>query len=169
MGWMSRILGKEDTAKEKGKEGQVSAALGVQYHADLMPEYLATHQELVKLFTNIGDKAKAGDFQAVSAALVAFKTALESHLLSENVRFYSYLEQQFKSNPENHQLVKSFRVEMRGIARQVVEFIRKWREAGINANTLDDFMEEYQQVGSVLSTRIASEEHDLYPLYQPPE
>lgn len=170
MGWMSRMLGKGGNAKEQGNDGgQAAVVPGVQYHADLMPGYLVKHQELVALFTVIGDKVQSGDFQSVPAALVAFKTALESHLLSENVRFYSYLEQQFRSTPDNYQLVKSFRVEMRGIARQVVDFIRKWREAGVNANTVDDFMEEYRQVGNVLATRIEAEEQDLYPLYQPPE
>lgn len=89
-------------------------------------------------------------------------------MLSEAVHFYGYLEQQLADQAEKVQLVMDFRLEMRGIAREVARFIRKWQDAGLSADTVFDFLEEYHQVGQVLQRRIQVEESDLYPLYQPP-
>lgn len=170
MGWMSKIMGTDDKRKQLIAEKRAQpAATGIAYHAELVTDYLAAHQELVQLFAAVGDAAKQEKFAGLSQALTEFKVGLEGHVLSENVRFYGYLEQQLKSSPDNYQLVKSFHSEMSGIARQVVQFVRKWKDTGVSAQTLTDFLQDYRQVGQVLTRRISAEEKDLYPLYQPPQ
>lgn len=53
-----------------------------------------------------------------------FKTRLESHLLTENYRLYAYLEDRLSADPENSELMRDFRREMREIAKDVMGFIR---------------------------------------------
>jgi hypothetical protein len=168
VGWMSKIMGADTKRKQLVEEKQVQpAAAGIAYHPELVGEYKSTHRELEKLFAAIGDVVGQGDVAALSQALAAFKAELEGHVLSENVRFYGYLEQQLKGSPDNYQLVKGFHSEMSVIARQVVQFVRKWKETN-PANSLDEFLDDYRQVGEVFARRIGAEERDLYPLYQPP-
>lgn len=169
MGWMSRKLGKDRKQQEMVNETRDRApGAGVQYHPGLIDTYVSTHRELEELFNSLGKKAKAGDYTGALEVLTRFKTTLESHLLSENVRFYAYVEQQMKGDRENAMLIKSFRTEMNDIARKVVRFVRKWRENGINPATVTDFLNEYREIGRILQRRMEAEEKDLYSLYMPP-
>ncbi|MCG4274989.1 hypothetical protein, partial [Acetobacter senegalensis] len=76
-----------------------------------------------------------------------------------------YMEEQFADQQDKARLVAAFRHEMRDIARQVTQFIRKWLDAGVTPLSLDEFLDEHQKVGAVLQRRIQVEESDLYPLY----
>lgn len=169
MGWMSRKLGKDKQQQQMVEESRNRApGKGVQYHPGLIDTYITEHRKLETLFTDVGKSAKSGDYAGALKALTEFKTTLESHLLSENVRFYAYVEQQMKGDRENAMLIKSFRTEMNDIARQVVRFVRKWRESGVDQATVTDFLNEYRSVGQVLQRRMEAEERDLYTLYMPP-
>lgn len=166
MGWIGRLFGKTKNKKLiEEKQQQKTSGANISHHEGLMEEYLDDHKELVALITSVGKAAKSGHFTEVQNKLAEFKTVLEGHLLNENVRLYAYLEQQFRNQPENLQLVKDFRKEMRGIASAVTKFIKYWREAGVTAATSDAFMQEYQTIVNVLGKRINAEEKHLYPLY----
>lgn len=167
MGWMSRLVGKDEDKQQTVKEKQQATAGTISYHKTLIPEYLKAHKELIGIFAKIGDSAKTGDFARTKDLLAEFKTGFDGHLLSENVRFYAYMEELFRGNQENHELVQEFRSEMSGIARSVSKFIRKWRDSGIRPETQDAFLGEYREIGKVLKRRIEAEESSLYPLYQP--
>lgn len=170
MGWMSRFAGKDEKKQNIVTEAQLrkhQGAASIQHHPGLIDQYLSTHRELESLFGNMGDAVKQGKYDRLQAAIVDFKSTFESHLLSENVRFYGYMAQLMKADQHNTELVKSFRTEMAGIARHVSKFLRKWKEGGVTAETSEEFMEEYTRIGEVLARRIHSEEKDLYPLYRP--
>src|SRR5690625_772057 len=169
MGWMSRKLGKDKQQRKMVNEKKDhSPGEGVQYHPSLIDNYISTHRRLEELFAATGKKAKHGDYAGALEALSAFKTAMESHLLSENVQFYAYVEQQMKGDREKFALIKGFRSEMNDIARKVVRFTRKWRESGIDQPTVSAFLTEYRSVGEILQRRMEAEEKDLYTLYLPP-
>ncbi|WP_343793276.1 hypothetical protein [Dokdonella soli] len=86
--------------------------------------------------------------------------------MTENVHFYVYLEQSFRGDEENKALIHDFRREMNGIARGVVEFVRRYQQAPVSADNCAAFLKEYEAVGKLLVMRIEREEGNLYPLYQ---
>jgi hypothetical protein len=144
----------------------IPAARVPRYDSSLIPSLKHDHHNLVEMFEQIGRLAEMGRFRELPATLVAFKTALESHVISENVRFYNYVENSLAGDDENIQLIRSFRKEMNGIARGVVDFVKKYHRYDFDESTRQAFLREYAAVGGLLAQRIQREESNLYPLYQ---
>jgi len=140
-------------------------ARSIQFDPNLVDSLKDDHIELVQAYGRLGEEAEAGRFGGISEGLIAFKTRLEAHLLTENVRFYVYLEQSMGGDPENMAIIRSFRQEMNGIARGVVDFVRRYQQQPLHAGNRDAFMQEYEAVGKLLVMRVEREENNLYPLY----
>lgn len=144
-------------------------ARAIQYDPKLVPQLRDDHAELLSTYSRVNVLLSEGRFNEIPRALKQFKTRLEGHLLTENVRFYNYVEQQLADDPVNIEIIKDFRKEMNGIARTVVGFLKKYITNGVNAGNFNTFRKEYQAIGSALQDRIEREERDLYALYWPPE
>ncbi|MBA1146932.1 hemerythrin domain-containing protein [Ectothiorhodospiraceae bacterium WFHF3C12] len=142
--------------------------MGNDYDAELIHTLQTDHQELLSLFGKMGRRLQSGDYAPIKSDLTLFKTRLESHLLTENYRLYAYLEDRLSSDPENSELMRDFRKEMREIAKDVMGFIRTYTSSGVNEGNVQEFERAYKQVGERLKQRIAQEERNLYPMYRPP-
>ena len=169
-----RILGgKKGSSSQALPQGlpasnqQRRGGFAINYDPDLVPALKRDHADLVKQFGAIGDGAKQGNYREIPQMLNAFKVHLEGHLIAENVRFYNYVENSMQHDPDNVTLVRSFRREMNAIARGVVDFVKKYQTVEFDQRMRDEFMTDYQTVGSLLAQRIQREESSLYPLYQP--
>ena len=138
----------------------------IRYDANLVARLKNDHRELVEAYGNLGKDVQAGRYAGVPGSLLAFKTRLEAHLLTENVHFYVYLEQFLANDEENRAIIHDFRREMNGIARGVVEFVRRYQQSPVTAANCADFLRDYEAVGKLLVMRIEREEGNLYPLYQ---
>lgn len=139
----------------------------IRYDPGLVANLRNDHSELVTMYGQLGQDVRDGHYQRIPNALLAFKTRLEAHLLIENVRFYVYLEQALAGDSENMAIIRDFRREMNGIARGVVEFVRRYQQMRVTVANANDFMREYDEVGKLLVMRIEREEGNLYPLYAP--
>lgn len=158
-------------AEAKGEKRNLKAErdkASITYSAQLVPSLLNDHKELFKLYDDIETNLNTGNFDSLPRLLGAFKTKLDVHLLSENLRFYCYLEQSLATQPEELEIMKNFRHEMNSIARAAVNFVRKWQTAGVTSASTKTFTLEAEQVKSLLVERMQREETGLYPLYQPP-
>lgn len=144
-----------------------SAAPGtsIHYHPDLIGRLTADHQVLLKLFSEAGVAAVRGDVIAAAARLEEFRVALQSHLLTENIRLYVYLQHSLADDAASHALIHEFRHEMDGIGRAVVAFLGKYRDLAAHPERAGEFSAELAAVGKVLVERIRREENTLYPLY----
>ena len=110
--------------------------------------------------------AVEGRYANIAAALSAFKAKFDLHILEENLHFYCYIEEKLSARAESQALIKTFRSEMNAIARGVVNFIKKYRMAGVRLSNGKEFLTELRQFGALLVQRIGREENDLYTLYQ---
>jgi hypothetical protein len=137
------------------------------YDSGLVPALKNYHQELVALFEQIGRTYEQRRFTEIPALLTAFKTRLEAHLLTENVRFYNYVESTLRDDAENLSLIRDFRREMNSIARGVIDFVKKYQAQHDPEHLLHGFLADYRTVGGLLVQRIQREEGNLYPLYMP--
>lgn len=170
--WRKLFGGDEE--KMNGRQAPASAAAtappaaarGIRFDPTLVNGLKRDHRELVDMYGKIGRLIEGGHFGDIPGELLVFKTRLEAHLLTENVRFYTYLEQSLESDTDNAAIIHDFRREMNGIARAVIEFVKRYQVARFDEATKRQFTDEYAKVGGLLAQRIEREESNLYPLYQ---
>lgn len=170
MGFFGKLLGKSDEVPSIPANARpISAAAPRQigYDPKLIDSLLHDHAQLGQIFTRIGEAPKTGNFSEVCALLVQFKSRLEAHILTENVRFYTYLQQSLANDLENARMMTDFRREMNVIARGVIDFVKQYQSCGFAPDERMQFANDYATVGKLLEQRLDSEENSLYPLYQP--
>lgn len=170
MSIFGKLLGTKD-----GKEPEAvpfSAAnqpvRTISYDPDLMESLLRDHGQLSACYKNIGKLLQADKLGDIRGELINFKTQLQAHILSENVRFYTYIEQSLQGDTSNLETLHDFRREMNIIARKVVDFVKRYQPTGaLDDKTRLDFANHYEEAGKLLTQRLQQEESSLYPLYQP--
>lgn len=136
------------------------------YDSGLVPLLKHDHAELLDIYEHIGQVYERRRYHELPALLTTLKTRLEAHLLTENVRFYNYVEASLSNDPENFALIRDFRREMNSIAKSVIEFVKRYQKQ-VNEFDAGGFQSDYLQVGGLLQQRIQREESNLYPLYFP--
>ena len=156
----------EPTPETAAPQGQVAPGTQIAYDPNLIGTLMEDHQEILKIFGDISQKFEAADYGGVSASLIDFRTALQGHLLTENVRLYIYLEHSLGSDPANYDLIHGYKHEMDGIGKTVMAFLKKYDTIGVDADLAASFGRDLQEVGGVLVKRVEAEERTLYPLYQ---
>ncbi|MBK7314826.1 hemerythrin domain-containing protein [Candidatus Aalborgicola defluviihabitans] len=139
---------------------------GIQFYPELIKDLIGDHRRLFQLYDSIKESFTHRDLATVSGNLKEFGALVRNHLLTENMRLYIYLQQQMAGDEINSALVRSFRKEMDGIGKNVLDFLEKYKEIEKSSDAdLSSFSGELDQIGSVVSTRMKREELTLYPLY----
>ncbi|MDR1994102.1 hemerythrin domain-containing protein [Azonexus sp.] len=146
-------------------EESVAPGTNIRFHPELIEKLTGDHRLLLGLFGETSDAAARGDVAAAAERLEAFRTALQGHLLTENIRLYVYLEHLFADDPSSHSLIHEFRHEMDGIGKAVISFLLKYEELATHPELAEVFANDLAAVGKVLVNRIEREEGTLYPLY----
>jgi len=161
---------KEKQAEEtqsQDKEQEYSAAPGtdIRFDPSLIAGLKGDHQTLLSLYRETKSAFDAKRYKAVSEKLDKFRSALQAHLLTENIRLYIYLSHMFKTDETNFELIRGFRREMDDIAKTALNFLRKYEAIGVDPELAPSFEKDFDIIGQVLGTRIQKEESVLYPLY----
>lgn len=139
----------------------------INYDPHLIQELEHEHSQLVDLYGRIWQEGFEKNDYAKTASLIAqFKSDFQAHLLTENVKFYVYLEQTLAKDKHNLDIVREFRTDMNEIANGVVKFCKKY-QGNFNIALIQQFKQDYANVGEVLTRRVSLEEKSLYVLYQP--
>ena len=141
---------------------------GIAYDPKLVPSLLEEHAQLGKLFGQIGEMHRAGNADGVCRLLSQFKSRIEAHVLTENVRFYNFLEQSMRGDGANVELMRSFRRDMNDIVRQVINFVKRYQQEYPTPQGAASFGAAYQEIAVLLERRLDSEEGSLYPMYVKP-
>lgn len=144
-------------------------APGTSIHHDptLIAKLRKDHQVLFDIYNQVQAAFDAKNFARVKDLLAEFRSTVQQHLLTENVKLYIYLSHQLASDAANAQIISEFRHEMNGIARVVMDFLRRYTEGPLGANEAAAFKKELEEIGSALVKRTQREENTLYPLYLP--
>ncbi len=169
MGLFDKLFGNKRAAEAEQPsiaKASISAPRAISYDPNLVSSLKRDHGDLVALYQHLAQLQQQGRYEEIRGELVNFKTRFEAHILTENVRFYTYLEQSLMSDGHNAELMRDFRREMNTIARGVVNFVKKYQTAEFNAAERSQFAQDFQDVGGLLSQRIEREESSLYPLYR---
>lgn len=155
---------RQESASEKPV---LAPGTHIGYHAELVSQLEGDHQNLLRIMGMVGEALAAHDLTAVVLRLDEFRSAIQDHLLTENVRLYVYLEHALVQDPVSHALIHEFRREMDGIGKAVLNFLAKYRALETQPDLVHTFGDDLNAVGKVLAERIRREEAMLYPLYMP--
>jgi len=138
----------------------------IHYDPQLVPRLVQDHRRLAELFERLKQDCERRDARTLQADLTRFSDVLRDHLLTEDVRFYVYLQHELAYA----QVVRRFQREIRVIGRDLTRFLIEYgqRRQG-DAASWQGLDQNLQKIGPILAARIAIEERDLYPLYQPPK
>lgn len=153
------------TQRPAAPMGSAAPGTAIRYHPELVGQLLHDHQALLRLYTLTLAAARRGDVTQAADHLEEFRILLQGHLLTENVRLYVYMEHALANDASSHQLIRSFRHEMDGIGRAVVDFLSAYRDLAQHPELAPQFVEALEGIGKVLAERIRREEQTLYPLY----
>lgn len=139
----------------------------IHYDAQLVAHLIDDHRRLEAQFADIIAASQARDVDRLTRSLSSFGNGIRDHLLTENVRFYIYL--QHTGDAEQAAIVHSFQHEMRSIGKALTAFLfRHGEREEWGDQDWSVFTRELDEIAQVLSRRIATEESTLYPLYKPP-
>lgn len=154
---------------EASPQAEVHTAPGTQirYSPDLIASLQNDHQTLLGLYGEINTAFEEKRYADVSSMLTTFRSGLNAHLLTENVRLYIYLDRSLAGDATSSELIHGFRKEMDEIAKVALGFLRKYEAIGVDEDLADHFATDFATIGKVLVERIQKEESTLYPLYMP--
>ena len=146
-------------------EYKTAPGTSIHFDPELVAQLKDDHKALIGLYMEIKSLFEAENYKAVSKNLGDFRTALQGHLLTENVRLYIYLDHMFQMDEINSELIRGFRKDMDGIAKVAINFLKKYEEIGVDQDLAIRFADDFSTIGEVLTKRIEKEETILYPLY----
>lgn len=170
MGVFGKLFGGSNKALPEATAAPVAdkSARTIGYVPELMESLLNDHRQLTASYARVGKLLQEDRFDDARDELINFKTRLHAHILSENVRFYTYLEQSLQGDKNNLDTLHDFRREMNIIARDIMGFVRRYQSSeALSSKARFDFANDYDAAGKLLAYRLQQEESKLYPLYQP--
>src|SRR5689334_7393112 len=135
--WVRTLLGFDEPSLKA-----VQDEARIRFSPELIPQLKDDHAGLLRLHGRIEALAKAGQFGEVVPALRMFKSKFDLHILTENVKFYCYVEENLARRFGDLRTIREFRREMNGIARTVVNFVRKYLDGGVTPATGAEFLAE---------------------------
>ena len=164
---MFGFLTKKRRSKVPQRKAVTSPSEGISYDDSLIENFQDEHKSLLRLFGVIKAAAEQKDFKRVQIKLKRFTSILRGHLLTENVKLYVYLSKELANDPENKEIIMSFRREMMQIGKVVNQFVTAYSKPVWSDDMREYFLPELLAIGEVLVERIEREENTLYPLYLP--
>ena len=156
---------EETQSQDKSQEYSAAPGTDIRFDPSLIGGLKSDHQTLLNLYRQIKSAFDTRQYEAVSKKLDEFRSALQEHLLTENIRLYIYLPHMFKTDETNFELIRGFRKEMDDIAKTALNFLKKYEAIGVDPELAPSFAKDFDTIGQMLGTRIQKEESVLYPLY----
>lgn len=124
------------------------------------------HENILSIYHDILENLYDTEFRDIQNKLRHFKLSFNEHLYIKNIKLYVFLEHNLKDQEEKFLMMRKHRREMRTIEITINRFLSSWIDSGIYKETIQQFEEEFQLIGSELNRRINNEETYLHPLYK---
>lgn len=160
---------KQQLDKPEPSGSAMAPGSKIPYRPDMIQRFQEQHAELQKTFSGIMSRARSNDFAYTRKSLHVFKQDLTSHLLEENIKLYTYLSRCLANDPDNKERMQNMRSEMEHIGTAMMRIINKYVAMEIPPSDKQAFLDDLDEVGTMLFNRIEQEESSLYAMYVPPE
>jgi hypothetical protein len=144
---------------------QGAGCIEIVRQEDLTLKLIEDHRALLSLYRQVKRDADGGHWIAVEMALNDFQISLTDHVLTETIRLYAYLKQQYKHDHEAYNSIQDFSVEMSNMRKYLVLAFSEYHDISTDTKKQLAFPSAWHDVGMALAKRMAREETALYPLY----
>lgn len=155
----------KNTTTEQANTSPQAQTSGIPFYENLISDLKDDHQQLDIIYNDVIALVEKNKIEKAAARLKDYGALLKSHLLTENMRLYIYLQQKVADDAVNTQLVRAFRKEMDGIAMPVLNFLDRYANSLAIKNSLLEFTQEFRKINDSVHERMQREEQTLYPLY----
>jgi len=156
-----------NSRNDSSKKGKNTTETSPEYDNKLVSSLHDDHRQIIKLYNLILTSAKNKDYTNVQCLLVDFATSLAHHLQIEDKQLYGFLKLLAgKKSKLEHKIIADFSSEMKDIAISVFSSINQSPNIPVNDANVDDFIEEFSEIGLILQDRMQREENILYPIYE---
>lgn len=139
----------------------------ISYDRDLIDLLRQDHRRLIRQLQDLQKLGGRHQYKDILARLGEFRSLLQTHLMTENVRLYGYLAYVLDTYGDDARRAGEFRREMYGLGHNIMVFIKTYLEAGVTKDNISSFRKDLAEVGATLVRRIRREENDLFALYTP--
>jgi iron-sulfur cluster repair protein YtfE (RIC family) len=133
------------------------------FDSRLIKKFHKDHEKLVKVVTDIVNAVESNEIVKAKRELKKLKMELLGHFMEEDIKLYWYLKTHYKESENTIETIKMFEESIKKIQKDVVKFLDHYAQPEV---ALDQtFKKEFDAIVEALSTRMATEESNLYPLY----
>ncbi|MCW8828367.1 MAG: hemerythrin domain-containing protein [Gammaproteobacteria bacterium] len=154
-------------SSKQAMEYQSAPGTGIRYSPTLVDELKADHQQFFKLHEMLLEALRGERLEEVPILLHRFDTLLTSHLLTEQVRLYAYMDAYFTYDTQAREMLRDYRIEMEKIGNSVRKMIKKYKDIANRRELQETVEKDMDELRQVLDERMSREESTLYPLYMP--
>jgi hypothetical protein len=133
--------------------------------ANLIHALESDHRKLLGIHQRIGRLTSEKCYTEIPAGLVALRVSFETHVLTENVRLYAFLEHLFQGDCGRLAELAEFRANTNTVLLAVLKFVKHHRRTTFDESRLLSFADEHRYVGELLAGHVTREECTLYRLY----
>lgn len=139
----------------------------IRYSPTLVAELTAEHREFFALHDALVTALRLGRVEDIPVLLRTFDDLLTTHLLTEQVRLYAYMDAYFSADAHTRGMLREYRTEMERIGQSVRQMVKKYRLLATDRSLLQNIEQDMAELRQVLEERMSREERTLYPLYMP--
>jgi len=166
MNLLAKIFGNQASPGNTSTATSDRQPHGIGYDSELVRDLVADHHKLAAYRNHIEAALETGQLTEIPKILAEWKLALQAHIMVENVRFYTYLQQHLAGDPDVSAFLSDLRHEMDGIARTLVKFANTYSgvDTIIKAGAAR-FRADLTEMTLRLGKRLQVEESRLYTLY----
>ena len=174
MNWFRQIIGSSPANAAHAPEqrtpldtASVRAGLHCTASHDmaLVKALKSDHRKILTLHACIGRLAAERRYLEIPAQLVALRTHLETHILTENVRLYAFLEHLYQGDAGRLDELAKYRTDTNAVLLVVLKFTKHHRRTTFDESRWLAFADEHRRVGAMLARLVTREENGLYQLY----
>lgn len=156
----------DESGANDDTNSQELSETGISYDPFLIKKLNEDHKALLSIFTEIMEAASEDDYASVTDGLNVFGNRLRLHLMTEQIKFHTYLQQALADSSLTQQMNNTFQDKIKVIGQTALDFMGQYEECGWNDETKKSFVEGMEGLGKILTERITMEE-ELYELYLP--
>jgi len=166
MGFVKNLLGKIKKRKD-GKIEEAEIEKETNFNEKLIEDFKHDHTELLGFFSQIEESFNTdrNAHKKITDLLNDFKVALEIHVMVEDNKLYTFLQNKYGTDETHQAFVEDIQSEMTNITKEAIFFNRKYTNRQSYDNNADNFLKELGNIHDLLAKRFKMEESRLYSLY----
>ena len=136
-----------------------------KYEPELVTLLKNDHDLLQGLLSELKQIAVVRDMPAFTQKIKDLNRVLKNHLIVENIKFYSYIEEKYADNETLRKQIHAYRIEMESIGVVINRFINTYNKEALGAADWELTVPDIENLITLLNRRIDKEELELYALY----